>query len=496
SWEEPVGTNLDVSDFAVVDFTIQIDGLDEYFYSSNVLVFDLYSYYKTSEIVNTSFYIYDFIAIDWILINDSVKTTFDFNSNYSSQQPTYNRFVNGSGVMIIKLYMKNGTTGFSFSIDLLQVDLWTKLHLSYTRSFNLLGIWKYRWHVVGSNYYSNWTYFNVLQPVANIELISESEYYTDWRFNQLENQTNYIYYEGFNATSDTWSFSSESEDNFIYTTITDDSYSTKFFPDSVQGYTNYVHLMGSTTFTTYLYFQSDAHEKYLLNNLTSDTSIHFYVFDKTGSGDMMNWRYTDEHFSEGSMTWNNQPTTYDYAEDSKTTIIGWNEINGYLDYTTYSVRAGSTSDGIYIRSTEYSGTDYDPSMMINISKYYQDEYLYMQTNETEEISLTSQNLNLNLQSGDKITITYNTTSENRIDLNLYEGITETSSYIMEEGGFPAGSTKSTTFLISEEFTLSYIEIDGVFANAENIIIDSIGISRSVSTNYSNYLEPYGQEEVI
>ncbi|MFW9968750.1 MAG: DNRLRE domain-containing protein [Candidatus Odinarchaeota archaeon] len=489
-WETEAEYSLRYSDYATVNCTFLIDDLDQIF-DLEVLVFDLFSYYKTSEMVNISFSVYDFENTQWVLINNSIKTTFDYISNGSYEIPTTSNFVNASGVMKIKFYMENGTTSFSFSIDQLEIDIWTKLHLSISKSFSLLGTWKFRWRIFGSMHVSDFTYFNVIQQEPNIEMISESPYYTKWVYTVI-NETIYSYYEEFNDTSESWSFVSEFGDDFICRDISDDAYVYEYLPNNNYGSATHIRASNSIYGLDYRTFiQSDAEGKYLLDKINGNVSFYIYVYSMNPNGFTV--YYVEDDIDENIITWNNQPSVYSIY--SPNLNIGWNELNGYTNNTIYSIRA-SLNHEFYARSTEYGDPDYQPYMLVNISKYYQDEYLYMQTNETETLKLISPNLNLDVQDGDKITITYNTTSENQINLNLYNNNNSLiEDYVLEEGGYTSSSTKVATFLISNDFTLKNIELEGFFEDTENIIIDSIGIIETGDV-YNYYVEPYGQKDII
>ncbi|KKL85758.1 hypothetical protein LCGC14_1951520, partial [marine sediment metagenome] len=167
------------ADNAMVNITILIDGFNPHL-SLEALEFELYSYYKTNESLNTKFDIYDFDGTIWEELDNSIHLNFN-DKEGTSKTVTLNNYINASGIMKIRFLVESDTLiTFKFSIDQLGVDIWTKLHLSYTRSFRFPESWKYRWHIIGSDFYSEWVNFIVEKSIHNFEAISESEYPTRW----------------------------------------------------------------------------------------------------------------------------------------------------------------------------------------------------------------------------------------------------------------------------------------------------------------------------
>ena len=209
-----------VAEDSTLDSIILIDGLNPHL-SLEALEFELFSYYKTNESVNTKFYIYNFTDSGWDLLDDSVHLNFNDVEGVSHQTPVLEKFINASGVMKIRFLAYSDTVlSFMFSIDQLGVNIWTKLRLSHSRSFELSGLWKYRWYIIGSDYYSNWEYFNVKESISNFEAISESEYPTRWIL--YSNATSLIIDFHDNINTNAWNLAGAREDSF--TTLESESY--------------------------------------------------------------------------------------------------------------------------------------------------------------------------------------------------------------------------------------------------------------------------------
>lgn len=168
---------------ATVDINVTISGFNPHL-SLEALELELYSYYKTNESVNTKFYIYHFEDSHWDLLDDSIHLNFNDIEGVTRQfdaAPVLSEFINSSGDILVRYLCESSSVlTYQFSIDQLGADIWTKLHLTYTRSFEYSGIWKYRWYIVGSDYYSNWTFYDVRDSIPNFEAISESDYTTRW----------------------------------------------------------------------------------------------------------------------------------------------------------------------------------------------------------------------------------------------------------------------------------------------------------------------------
>ena len=197
---------------AIIDINITIDGLNPHL-SLEALQFELFSYYKTNESVNTKFYIYNSTDAGWDLLDDSIHLNFNDKEGITYQTPTLNKFINASGITLVRYLCESSSIlTFQFSIDQLGVDMWTKLHLSHTRSFDLSGLWKYRWYIIGSNYYSNWTYFDVKDSIHNFEAISESEYTTRWILYSNDTTTTLDFHDDINTNA--WTLTDVGSETF------------------------------------------------------------------------------------------------------------------------------------------------------------------------------------------------------------------------------------------------------------------------------------------
>jgi hypothetical protein len=518
SSDYPVGTNQKTNTYAHLNLTVDID-VSESIRDLTILEFELFSFYKTSEITNISYYIYNFSNSQWILINNSIKMDYSFSSNYSLQTPNITDFINSSGTMKIMFEALNYTVDdFEFSMDQIEIQIWTKLHLSYTRSFSLLGTWKYRWRIIGSNYLSNWTYFNVINQESNLEIISESKYYTQWDFSEQGISPTTIYSKNFSEGVNDWNLFGVSQTEFIKRiSVGDDAY-----VYSKKGNTNYGSegsleleniLLGAIPipYSKYYFIKPESLPSYLTSNLTDVIRFFSYIYNLNYTNDPSPDEirmYSTGDFDENTITYNNQPSTiallstYNILNNY---VAGWHnyslgtQINSAYGIVGFETLEFSNEFLIETYSKEnLLGDNYDPYFIYNISKFFQGSgILYCQTNITETLTLrSSDTLNLNLQEGDRIEVIFNTTSNNKIDLNLKNNGVQQKSYILSSQGNADYSTRTKTFIISQNFTMDQLEFTGIFDNTKNLIIDKILIYRPSENQFTYYLDPFGRKELV
>lgn len=147
------------------------------------------------------------------------------------------------------------------------------------------------------------------------------------------------------------------------------------------------------------------------------------------------------------------------------------------------------SDRVYHYTVNYQFNKSGIELRTDVSPK---DFAYMQTNITESLDFRSPNnpINLTLQIGDFIDITFNTTSQKRINLNLYDNSTLQESYILSKEGNLDFSTRTITFTIGKSMHIDQIGFSGVFEEETYLRIDQILIYRLI-LNQSIYLNPYG-----
>lgn len=123
----------------------------------------------------------------WDLINSSSATTFS--------EKTYllnSSYINVSNYVNLRFYgIRDDNTEFKLDIDMLKILSVNKTNINLSKSFGLKGNWKYRFKLCsyGLTYYSSYIYFEVVQAIPNVEMISESDYTTRWDYIFGDNTT-------------------------------------------------------------------------------------------------------------------------------------------------------------------------------------------------------------------------------------------------------------------------------------------------------------------
>jgi hypothetical protein len=139
------------------------------------------------------------------------------------------------------------------------------------------------------------------------------------------------------------------------------------------------------------------------------------------------------------------------------------------------------------------------NLRCSISKFYQSSrHIYMQTNQSEEVSMRSpNNLNLNLQQGDKIELTFDTSSSEKISFNLLNSGTSQKSYVISEQGNAVFSDQTVTLDVDADYSIDQLEFSSLFEDTDNLIVKNIRIYRynESTTTYNYKLDADGLKQV-
>ena len=356
---------------ATVDINVTISGFNPHL-SLEALELELYSYYKTNESVNTKFYIYHFEDSHWDLLDDSIHLNFNDIEGVTRQfdaAPVLSEFINSSGDILVRYLCESSSVlTYQFSIDQLGADIWTKLHLTYTRSFDLSGQWKYRWYIVGSDYYSNWDYFDIKESILNFEAISESDYTTRWILYSNDTTLTEDFHDDINTypwdldgVSETIFEKSEIEssnyllddyslsDNFDYTGTHFDVGNEDAQPKGIAWDGTHFWIVGTMTREVYKYTAAGIYTGTHFDVYAQDTTPIGIVWDGTnfwvvGLQTKEVYKYTDAgvytgiHFDVGT-------------EETYPTGIAWDGTNfwvvGYMTDDVYKYTAAGVYTGIH-----------------------------------------------------------------------------------------------------------------------------------------------------
>ncbi len=364
----------------------------------------------------------------------------------------------------------------------------------------------------------------------NIEIISESDLSTRWDFINETAGYNYLYNETFDAGSDNWSLYGVSERYFIgapptylfmnYSGIVEYTEETIVIePDGdisdewdipVAPAVHADDLDDGVIYPSTVGFDGNR----VISSTVSQTDI--YSFDNINlsaydSGKVIQIIYPIYHKTiyagpnqlevSGNLPGTTNPI---YTWFSSYIFVwkyagGWSDLNlTDADINTLEITTKHLRDFTFTIEASQIIVNFEGNASTwYISKNYQgNNFIYMQTNETETLTYRSPNdLNLTLYEGDKIEVKFNTSSTNRIDLNLRNNSIQQESYILSSQGNGDFSTRTKTFTISSNISVDQIEFTGIFDDTKNLIVDSIIIKRGYAETYNYYVEPYGRKQL-
>ncbi len=165
---------------AELEFTVTFSFTN---YDEDLLAMNVQSWQMTNKSQTIVFSIWNYNTEAYVQISSSSDTT-ETLKEYNTTSPS--NFLSSTGTA--KLHW-NGTdtlNDFKLQIDYLFIQIFYKLDLVHSKSFDTNGIYRYRWAVIGSIHYTSWVVFEVIDPVPNFHAISEADYPTRW---WLQNST-------------------------------------------------------------------------------------------------------------------------------------------------------------------------------------------------------------------------------------------------------------------------------------------------------------------
>lgn len=222
TWENYIIGYNKITDIYTLDFNFDLD----YVQTENPLAIRINTYWNTSVYQNINLYIYNITGDLWDLLNTSVYypsqifQSFVFNSSITD-------YLSNTSIIKFRIFGENETNPFSLMMDQFEGKLYYKLSLTHSKAFSVLGTWGYRFFLSGSGYYSDWIYFDIIGESNNIEIISESEFYSKWDFIETNASGTNVYNEAF-TTYGNWSsnlygnFTPSNPDKFVGTPMNTD----------------------------------------------------------------------------------------------------------------------------------------------------------------------------------------------------------------------------------------------------------------------------------
>jgi hypothetical protein len=494
---------LKVKDISYLDLnqTFEIGDIPEF------LQVEFFSNHKTDILQSIEFSVFNFTSGSWVLINESANNEDFYLSNFEeSSNPTDLTFENS--IVKCRFYAYNITSSFQLQIDRLQLTTSTKLQLSHSQSFDIRGTWRYKFWVKESGgdwVSSDYIWFDVIEPEANVEMISESPYTTKWKLVGTDNVGTIDVWESDFGSND-WDLHGVDEAIFsIKQQVIQDSYVYSGAMNSNYGSSSDLEI-GYQDYYFRSFFKIDPTD-YIPNPIISSNFNYYIKESDSGNNEVYNiYFYKTESFDEDTLTWSNMPSPdicigndslldTDYFGSS-----GWRKVSFNISSTidNFVSILDQEYDRITCESIE-DGNNHEAYMKINLNKFYQSSnQIYMQTNTLEQVSMRSPNdLGLDLQQGDRIELTFNTTSEEKIDFNLLNLGTTQKSYVISEQGNAVFSDQTVTLDVDADYSIDQLEFSSLFEDTDNLIVKDIRIYRynESTTKYNYKLDADGLKQV-
>lgn len=364
---------------------------------------------------------------------------------------------------------------------------WT--NLSSVVAINSTGDFGYRF-INASSFVTPWSTFSVIH---NMQLVSESSLATAWVF--FPSTTGWTNLYAANFSSQAWSLTPSSGLYSIYTpwrNIGADSYVWSHGSFANTNYGSAAELKVFSEGTTARAYVATGHGAYLDTNCSQSTyELYMYnlYYNQYNPFFDLNVSKTTV-FDESTITWNTAPAIGNYLANLaySPTINQYYTftINNRTDYLALTTIQQGWSQDFFAYSRE---TGNPPQVWQVLGKQGNaTALLYAQTNTTETLALDSPVFPaINLQVGDRIVVTYNSTSDHQLNFNLKHGGSTVNALVLSSGENHYYATQNKTYLVTSAITLDQLEFSGMFDAGNNLQIVNISIERP--TTYSSYQVP-------
>jgi hypothetical protein len=473
---------------------------------NNILQIEINSEYMTniSQLINYSIYnntLGDYQLIDY----GDCQILTEINQNYNNSGVS-NDLINSNYTLILNYYGMNQTHPFNLSIDFINLTIYTKTLLSYTKILQILGTWKYRFILdesLGSEYEGSWIYFNVIEQKANFEIISESRYSSQWVLTGTEASATITNIYEDDLSTDSWTLCETSDDYVDAKSYSiGDSYVDNPDRNGNYGTSSNLYLVNALG-----YFLNFAFLK------IEEPDISMYEFQENMVERLYAWfvgsnifdlYHCDDTFDEMTITWNNQPT-YSNLQDTISTNLFTNEWR-YFDVSDYSpndcyeiyVQSGPAPPSkIYSRETSK-----DPYLVKRVDKSGHNDtgdYIYYQTDTTELIGIKSPQFgDKNVQNGDTFTITLQTDQDDCQLKLLNDGIEQATLQVLQSNAIYV--EQEVIVYVDGNYTFDQVKLvsnldDIEYVKLINIKAEHWEYESEESVKYI-YLQAYGRKEEV
>ncbi len=347
-------------------------------------------------------------------------------------------------------------------------------------SFPVAGAYSYKWQcwAGGIAYDSSPSPFVVL---PNVQLISDGPYATNWMF--ISPSTTWVNVYTANFGIDAWQPDTIKNLTFYTSAIADarmnvgapnTAYGTdgtvEWANDSLDGIRWQSVVMFPNSSFSYLMNNANISRLSVYENFQIRPPVTTHVFNTT-------W------FDESTVTYNTRPPTGALMSTETTNAgSGWINLNfnAGINWSYYAFLLYCEPESVLSAQSREGG--WAPQLHYRVPNFYNASGLiYVQTNLTETITLRSQVLpsNFSLLPNDRLTVIFNTTSQNNIGFNLRSGGSTVKEMALSEAPNYVYSTQTKQFSITREIDVDQLEFTGLFDDTNNLQITNITIDRPV-----------------
>ena len=458
---------LIIMKMATLNFTsyVYFDRINE------LLQLNITSFQRSNILQNVSFFVWDWTNNEWDLIGTTNYITTFQVSGYSSS--TYSDYISNNKQVLVNYYGINHTSKFNFEVDKIQINYFNKTKLSIEKSFNLLGVWRYRFKLdegLGTEYITSWTYFNVILPEPNFYAISESDLTTRWILQEASLTPAQDFHD--DITGANWEMDGVSKANMtIKNLIIHDSFVSSSNPNNNYGSITFAEMYKGAVFE-YTFWKSNI-LNYLIDGISSTT---FYFNTKFVAQDLPQiiQIHSCDDFDESTITWNDKPDIVtELINAYDITALGWDSFTYYEYANTIRIITTEVGSVLQIYTSESS---YKPYFVFEVPKFYMGEgYNYIQTNITEAIVLksTDYGTHYTLNSGDYFEVNFQTNSDSQINLILLKDGVVNKTLTLSQSGNTNFNKHTTKISATEDLEFDQLKISSTFEDKDNVKIYDI-----------------------
>ena len=499
------GDNL-VSNAVEIDAGISSPDISEY-ENDGLLSLNVITSHYTNISTAVSMNLWNYDTTSWTNLGSSTKTS-EFRNEYAITV-NINDYFSPSGSVLFS-YNTSYAGSHAIITDYIEFLLVYKMDLTHSITFETNGLWKYRWELIGSLQYTDWTFFEVVDPEPNLHAVSSSNVATRW----ILQEASLTPIEDFNddINTDYWSIGDVSNIYFNYTAdVDDDAYVFPDFPTQNTGtaHSIFVHQAGYDSIAYFNFPEADSN--YLFDNQTGTTQLKLWMKQSVNTLDLIIGCYNTTIFDESTLIYNNAPSSIDLQSSREVSGVssGWTNfsISPYIsNYYLIKFLNPELNDGGQYE--EYWSKEGEIAMSEDSSKifrpyvnknFFGSGYMYIQTDTTETISLSSQDYGSHstLSSGDYFEVDLQTSSDSQIDLILLkDGVVNKTLTLIQSGNTNFGR-QTVQIGVSEELEFDQLKISSTFEDTDNIkTYDIKTFKYTISGDYQDfYISPNNQRSV-